>query len=109
MSVLLAVQEVAGSGAVPIFVAAAAAGNHFSNDGRVTLEFVNGHTAPITVTIDSFTPCNQGFDHDLIFSIAAGTRWRTPTLDPGRFRRADGNTYITYSLVTALTVSAIRS
>ncbi|MBT9174215.1 MAG: hypothetical protein DDT21_02626 [Syntrophomonadaceae bacterium] len=109
MSVLLAVQEIAGAGAVPTFVAAAAAGNHFANDGRVTLEFVNGHTAPITVTIDSFTRCDQGFDHDLIFTVAAGARHRTPALDPGRFRRSDGNTYITYSLVTALTVGAFRS
>ncbi len=109
MSVLLAVQELTVVGGAPTFVAAAAAGNHFSNDGRITLEFVNGHTAPITVTIDSFTPCNQGFDHDLIFSIAAGARHRVPALEAGRFRRADGNTYITYSLVTALTVSAIRS
>ncbi|MBT9177465.1 MAG: hypothetical protein DDT20_01798 [Firmicutes bacterium] len=109
MSVLLAVQEITGVGAAPTFTAAAAAGNHFANDGRVVLEFVNGHTAPITVTIDSFTPCNQGFDHDLIFAVAAGARHRTPPLDPGRFRRADGNTYITYSLVTALTVGAFRS
>ncbi|MBT9156915.1 MAG: hypothetical protein DDT37_01906 [Firmicutes bacterium] len=109
MSVLLTIQELAGTGAAPTFVAAAAAGNHFANDGRVALEFVNAHTAPITITIDSFTPCSQGFDHDLVLTVAAGTRWRTPALDPGRFRRIDGHTYITYSLVTALTVGAFRS
>jgi len=109
MSVLLAVQDITGAGAVPTFASAAAAGNHFVNDGRVTLEFVNGHTASITITVDSFTPCNQGFDHDLVITVAAGARHRVPPLDPSRFRRTDGNTYITYSLVTALTVSAFRS
>ena len=74
MSVLVSVQEITGMGAAPAFVAAAAAGNHFINDGRATLEFVNGHTAPITVTVNSIAPCNQGFDHDFIFSIPAGTR-----------------------------------
>jgi len=109
MSVLLAVQEITGMGGAPAFVAAAAAGNHFINDGRVTLEFVNAHTAPITVTINSIAPCNQGFDHDLVFAVPNATRWRTPPLDPGRFNNAAGHTSITYSLVTALTVGAFRA
>lgn len=109
MSVLLSVQEITGSGGVPTFVPAAAAGNHFVNDGRVMLEFVNGHTAPITITINSIAPCNQGFDHDLVFTVVNGTRWRTPPLDPGRFNNAAGHTSITYSIVTALTVGAFRA
>jgi hypothetical protein len=109
MSVLVPVQEITGLGGAPTFVSAAAAGNHFVNDGRVTLEFVNGHTAAITVTVNSIAPCNQGFDHDFIFSVPAGTRWRVPPLDPGRFNNAAGHTSVTYSLVTALTLAVIRS
>lgn len=108
MSVLVPVQEIADTGGAPLFVATAAAGNHFVNDGRVVLEFVNGHTAPITITVNSVSPCNQGFDHDFIFTVPNGTRWRTPPLDPGRFNSAVGHVSVTYSLVTALTVSAIR-
>lgn len=109
MSVAITPQEVVGAGVVPVFVAAALAGNNFINDGRISLEFVNGHTAPITITVDSFTPCNQGFDHDLVFTVAAGARHRTPTLDPGRYSRPDGRVYITYSLTTALVIGAFRS
>ncbi len=109
MSVAITPQEVVGAGAVPVFVATAAAGNNFVNDGRIALEFVNGHTAPITITIDSHTPCNQGFDHDLVFTVAAGARHRTPTFEHGRYNRPDGRVYITYSLTTLLTVGAFRS
>ncbi len=109
MSVAITPQEVVGAGGVPVFVATAPAGNNFINDGRITLEFVNGHTAGITVTIDSHTPCSQGFDHDLVFTVAAGARHRTPTLEVGRYNRPDGRVYITYSLTTLLTVGAFRS
>ncbi len=109
MSVAITPQEVIGAGVVPVFVAAAAAGNNFVNDGRISLEFVNGHTAPITITIDSHAACNQGFDHDLVFTVAAGARHRTPTFEAGRYNRPDGRVYITYSLTTLLTVGAFRS
>lgn len=108
MSVLLPVQDITGTGAVPTFHSAAAAGNHFTNDGRVNIEFVNGHTAPIDITILSVAACNQGFTHNLTFTVAAGARRRMPTLDPGRFNNAAGHTSITYTLVTALTVGVFR-
>ncbi|MBT9156687.1 MAG: hypothetical protein DDT37_01675 [Firmicutes bacterium] len=109
MSIAITPQDIIGVGVVPVFVAAATAGNNFINDGRVSLEFVNGHTAAITITIDSHAACNQGFDHDLVFTVAVGTRHRTPAFEPGRYNRSDGRVYITYSLTTALTVGVFRS
>lgn len=108
MSVLLSVQEMTSTGVAAVFHAAAAAGNHFANDGNVLVEIHNGHTGPWTVTINSIAPCNQGFDHDVVISIPAGARWRLPTLDPGRFNNAAGHVSLTYSGVTALNVSLVR-
>lgn len=108
MSVLVPVQVLTGMGGAPTFTAAAAAGNHFLNNGRVRLEFVNAHTAAITITINSITPCSQGFDHDFVITVPNGTRWKVPALEPSRFNNTTGHVTITYSLVTALTLAVVE-
>lgn len=93
------------TGGAEAFVAAAAGGDTFPNDGHTMLHVKNGGGAPINVTVDSKIPCNFGSDHDVVVSVPnAGERIIGP-FDQSRFG-TDVN--ITYSAVTTVTVAAIK-
>lgn len=105
---LLTVQPVTLTGMWPTLTAAAVGGNQFPNSGTEFLFVRNAHTAPITVTINSITPCNQGFDHDLVVSVPNATDRFIGPFPKARFDDVNGQVLITYSLVTALSVAAVR-
>jgi hypothetical protein len=71
-------------------------GDSVPNDGRTLLHFLNTSGASITVTVDSLTPCNQGFDHNETIVVAAttGSEIAGP-FDPARFGTSLGITYST--------------
>lgn len=105
----LNVQNAPLNGLVKTMAAASAGGDTFLNDGNTLLSVKNGGGSSITVTVNSVAPCSQGFDHDLVVSLAAGSEITFPKLDPYRFNDlSTGLVSVTYSAVTSLTVAAVR-
>lgn len=107
---LLTTQTVVPGGLNPTFVAASGGGDTVTPGNDVFLIVKNGGGAPITVTVDSVTPCNYGVDHDLVVSVTnAQERWIGP-LPATRFAQAStGLVNVTYSAVTTVTVAAVRT
>lgn len=95
----------------PTITYAAAAGGGDTCEASSDLEFrvKNGSGAPITVTVTSPTPCNQGSTHNLVVAVPAGAEKAIGPLSPQRFASpVTGLVNITYSGVTSLTVAAVR-
>lgn len=105
---VLEAQKITQAGLAPAFQAADVAGDEFPNGGRTYLHVKNAGAAAITVTVNSQKPCNQGFDHDLSVSIAAGGEALIGPFEPGRFNNSSGRVAVTYSDVTSVTVAAIE-
>jgi hypothetical protein len=103
----LTIQRLAQAGLKATYTTASAGGDTFSNDGNTWLHIKNGGASSITVTIDSKTPCNQGFDHDLTITILAGEDKYSPRLEQSRFNDATGKVAVSYSAATSVTVAAI--
>ncbi|HBV97779.1 MAG: hypothetical protein JL50_02940 [Peptococcaceae bacterium BICA1-7] len=109
MATTLAVQSVAATGLNPSFTAADATGNNFPNaaGGKTFLAVKNGSVGSVTVTVNSQTECDQGFDHDLDVAVPAGQeRWIGPFAQK-RFNDGAGLVSVTYSAVADVTVAAI--
>ena len=104
----LTTQPVNPSGLGPTYVAASAGGDKVAPGPTVFLHAKNASGGAITVTVNSQTLCNQGFDHDLVVSVPAGADRMIGPLTADRYAApADGLVSITYSGVTSLTVAAI--
>ena len=101
----LTVQEVSLTGDDITTSAAAGGGDRVSNDGKISLKVVNGHSGAQTVTIARNRKCNQGFQHDVAIAVGAGE-----TAYIGPFPRDEFASIIdiTYSGVTSLTIGAFR-
>lgn len=106
---VLTVQQVSLTGLAPVFVAASAGGDEFVNSGRAVLHVKNGDTTDKTVTVNSQTPCNQGFDHDVAVTVPASGERVIGPFPKNRFDDANGKIQITYSAVTAVTVAVIET
>lgn len=101
----LSVQTATLTGVEPTYVAASAGGDTVANNGGTALSVKNGSAAAITVTVDSVTACNYGFDHDISASVPAGAERLIGPFNQTRF----GTTLaISYSAVTSVTIAAIR-
>ncbi len=109
----LAVQPVVPTGLWPTFTAAAATGHMFPNTERGIFILVrNAHTAPVTVTIPS-TFLRDGLPLAArVVTVPNGTdRLIGPVLGENHNQLAGadmGNTYIEYSLITAISVAILR-
>lgn len=108
----IAKQTITQNVGLAVVYAQAAAGDTIANfDERDELIVKNGSGGGITVTISSHKNCNQGFDHDLVETLAveAGeeghfrlhpkARWANPTT---------GKLDIAYSDTTSVTRAVIR-
>lgn len=104
----LTVQDIVLAGLAPTYVAAAAGGNNFINDGRTFLHVKNGGASSINVTIDSVVQCNQGFDHDITVAVPNGGERMIGPFNPDRFNNSIGRVSVTYSAVTTVTVAALH-
>jgi hypothetical protein len=105
---LLNVQRTGLTGLATTFTAASAGGDSFVNSGRAYLHVKNGDTTDKTITVNSQTPCNYGFDHDAVVTVpAAGERIIGP-FPKNRFDDANGQVQITYSAVTSVTVAVVE-
>ena len=107
----LAIQKVTLTGLEPMYVAAAVGGDTFTNNGKVTFNVKNGDIAPVTITINSATACNYGFDHNIAIVVPAGGAVTVGPFQQGRFNNPANNGLVdvTYSGVTLLTVAAITT
>lgn len=107
----LAIQDITVAGTEVAFVAAAAGGDAIPDNmqgERTFLRVKNGDAADKTVTINSQTPCDQGFDHDIVEVVTAGEERDIGPLDDARFNDGNGSVLITYSAVANVTVAAVR-
>jgi len=99
----LSVQQIAKTGLNPSLAAANAGGDTFKTNEKTFLVVKNGGASPITVTIDSKTNCDQGYDHDLEVSVPAGEERWIGIFERHRF---SGTVAVSYSDVTSVTVGA---
>jgi len=103
----LAVQTMTTAGLSVSYVAADSTGDSFVNNGKTFIHVKNGGGSSIDVTVNSVTPCDQGFDHNAIVAVpASGEKMIGPFLQT-RFNSCDGKTSVTYSAVTSVTVAAV--
>ncbi len=105
----LTVQNLNHTGLSPSFVAVAAGGDQFANDGRIYIYVKNTNGATRDVTIDSGVNCNQGFDHNIVVTVPATTGEKLIGPFPmSRFNDATAMVQITYEADAGVTIAAIR-
>lgn len=102
----LTVQTPSLTGLDPTLTAASGGGDEFVNDGATVLHVKNGGGGSINVTVDSQTPCSQGFDHDVVVAVPAGAERLIGPFPQARFNDANGKAQVAYSGVTSVTVAA---
>jgi 2-methylaconitate cis-trans-isomerase PrpF len=108
MATIAVTQSTQAGVAPPTFVAAAAGGDQFSNNGKTYYEVKNGSGAPITVTFARAKSCDQGGLHPTTVSVPATTGDRIcGPFDPTLYNDANQMIQVTYSAVTSLTVAAV--
>jgi len=105
---LLAAQKVSLAGLDPVFVAASPTGDEFPNSGRAVLYVRNDGTSEITVTVNSQTPCNYGYDHDAVITVPPGGERVIGPFAPARFNDPNGRVQVSYSAVTSVTVAVLE-
>lgn len=104
----LSVQKIALTGLAPSYDAAAAGGDEFVNSGRVFIHVKNGGGSSVDVTVDSQTPCSQGYDHDAVVAVGAGAEKMIGPFPKDRFNDTSGKVQVTYSGVSSVTIAAIE-
>jgi hypothetical protein len=82
-----------------------AGGDTVVNDGKTVLHFKCTGGTPVTVTLDSTRPCDQGFDHNETVVVAATTG--DEIAGPWPVNRYGGTLTITYTGVTGLTCAPV--
>jgi len=103
----LSVQQTGLTGLSPVFSAADVGGDTFVNDGRTVLYVQNGGAVDTTVTVDSPTPCNYGYEHDVQVTVPAGEERVIGPFRQDRFNDDNGRAAVAYSEVTLVTVAAL--
>jgi hypothetical protein len=105
----LAVQKGSRTGVALTFTAAAGGGDQFPAGGARALHVKNGSGSSMDVTVNSQKPCDQGVDHDIVVSVAAGAEKVISGLTYERFADANGYVQVTYSLATSVTVAVVEA
>jgi hypothetical protein len=101
----LVVASIALSGLTPAYVAAAAGGDTFANDGDTYLHVKNAGAGACNVAVDSVALCSQGFDHNVAVAVPAGQERIIGPFAPARFGAICA---VTYDQVVTVTVQAVR-
>lgn len=99
--------DVTTAGVVPTYASATSGGDQFSNDGK-TMIHVKASGAPVTVTISSQVPCNQGVTHNTAVVIASTSEQMIGPFDTNRYSSGTGFTQLTYSQVTGVTIGVFQ-
>ena len=108
----LVVQQIARTGTLPTYAAAAAGGDAFANDGKRFLHVKNANVgAARTVTVASQVPAAAlppgSAKADIAVVVAASSEKMIGPLDPAYFNDANGRVVVTYSSEADLTVAAL--
>jgi hypothetical protein len=74
---------------------------------RVTLLVTNAAGSPITVTLAGVQACSLGATHNATLSVTNGTTAEFSV--PAYCRDSSGNTTVTYSSTTSITVAAVTN
>jgi hypothetical protein len=98
------VQTAAVTGTV-LTMGAVSASDDFPNDGKTFLIVNNASAGEIDVTINSVTPCDQGFDHDIIVAVGAGVEKMIGPFSVARYGASVG---VTYESTASVTAAAVR-
>jgi hypothetical protein len=100
------------AGAVPT-AHAAAAGDSFSNNGKVLIRVINGDVAAKTVTFDdpgSTSPTGaSAFNPDVAVTVNAGTDKVIGPFPTARFNDANGRVQMSWSATTSVTWEAVAT
>ena len=97
-----------GAGFTSAPVAADVAGDEFVNDGSIMLHVVNGGAGQTVLTFASVGTIDGLDKADLISTIEAGVVKFIGPFPVGSFNDAAGKVQVAYSVVTSLTVEAVR-
>ncbi len=97
-------QSILTTGSPPVFTAVNAS-DSLTNNGNCYLHVKNTNAAACTVTVDSVTPCNQGFDHDLVVVVPATTGEKI--IGPFPVNRYGGAVAVTYSVTSGVTAALV--
>lgn len=97
-------QNVVDSGLAPVY-SAVTASDTLTNNGNSFLHVKNANAAACTVTIDSITPCDQGFDHNYVVVVPANTGDRM--IGPLPIKRFGNAPTVTYSVTASVTAALI--
>lgn len=103
---LLIVQQISKDGIVPTKTAAASS-DTFVNNGRTFYSISNGGGSSVTVTVNSLSLCNHGFDHNVEVAVAAGAEKFIGPFEPSRFNSSLDIVTVTLTGTTSVTVAAI--
>lgn len=104
----LTVQAISLSGVTPSYAACGAGGDEFANSGQEFIHVKNGSGGNLDVTINSQVNCSQGFDHDSVVTVTAGSEEIIGPFPKSRFDDANDKVQITYSGVTSLTIAVLQ-
>jgi hypothetical protein len=104
----LTVQQIDADGLETAYVAAAAGGDYFINDGKTLIDVVNGSGGDLTLTFAGQKACEFGTIHNQTCVVQAGERRQAGPFPKYRFNDANGYVQITYSGVTSLTIAASK-
>jgi hypothetical protein len=103
----LVVQTITTAGLEVSLDAADVAGDTFINNEKTYFQVINGSGSPITVTFNSLSDCNQGFDHDVVVTVGASEDHLIGPFPANRFNTSASLVGVSYSDITTVTVGAI--
>lgn len=84
---------------------AVTASDTYNNSGRTALHVKNAGGAPTTVTLVASGQCNQGFSHNLVYSVTNGSDKLIPAADIARFGSV---VTVTFSPTTSVTAAVLE-
>jgi hypothetical protein len=89
------------------FTAASAEGDDFINSGREVLIIKNADSSPHTVTIVAQGNCNQGFRHDLTYTVAVSAEEECGPFNASFYSDPSGYTHLSYDAINGITVAVV--
>jgi hypothetical protein len=101
-------QQPTPAGFIPTFTPASNGGDNWLNTGKEYIVVHNGSGVSVAATILSHRLCDQGFQHDITKSIAAGAEaWLGP-FDSARFADSSGYVAVSITPTTSVTVALLQ-